>query len=107
MSEQRTTPKGKIDIIRDQWVCVDCLFALANGEYPDDATRAAEIEAGETRELPYRWALDGPHEGESEEADQDPFSWRPCACCGSRLGGSRHRAALILALVEYNRSVKS
>ncbi len=28
----------------------------------------------------------------SEESDID-FSWSPCECCGSTLGGSRHRMA--------------
>lgn len=93
-----------IEIIRDLWVCQDCLFAFANGDYPDDAERAAAIEAGEVRELPMRWALDGPREagtdgpddpGDDEGADQADFSRDECDCCGSRLGGSRHRAALV------------
>lgn len=32
---------------------------------------------------------------EDEGADIQDFSWAPCACCGSVLGGSRHRMALI------------
>lgn len=32
---------------------------------------------------------------EEEGADAIEFSWSACDCCGSGLGGSRHRAALI------------
>lgn len=82
-------------IITDLWVCQDCLFALANGDYPDDPAAAKAITDGETREAPYHWTLDGDRDGEPEGSSTSDFSWRPCACCQSRLGGSRHRAALI------------
>lgn len=32
---------------------------------------------------------------EGPTADTDEFSWRPCDCCGSKLGGSRHRCAIL------------
>lgn len=32
---------------------------------------------------------------EDEGADTQEFSWSECDCCGSTLGGSRHRMALI------------
>lgn len=84
-----------MQIIADSlWVCADCLMYHANGELPDDQTAADAILAGERRETSKgrHWACnDDPETG---EGTQD-FSWRMCDCCGSRLGGSRHRMALL------------
>ena len=87
----------KMEIVTDLWVCADCCMFHANGPDDLDAETVERIVAGCEREAKAggRWALDGPREGEHEEADTNPFSWRPCACCGSKLGGSRHRAAVI------------
>jgi len=116
-----------VDIIRDVWVCSDCIMAIANGEHSSPEHDAA-FAAGCKREAPYVFTPDGPATGrhapeceacdgtgvddgrddgvcrkcegagkvdEHEEADQQPFSWSECDCCGSQLGGSRHRCALI------------
>lgn len=32
------------------------------------------------------------NEHERELADEPSFSWSPCECCGSPLGGDRHKA---------------
>lgn len=84
-----------VEIIRGLWVCVDCLMFHANG--PDDLEPevVGRIVAGCEREAPYHWASDGRGLDEPEGADEQEFSWRPCACCHSSLGGSRHRFALI------------
>lgn len=67
-------------------VCVDCLFFIANGDLPDDEKDAARVVAGVESFAPgYVVAGD----------ETDEFSWRPCECCGSKLGGSRHGAAVL------------
>jgi hypothetical protein len=76
------------------WFCDDCMFVHANGEYPTDSTpeRDAEIDAGFAKFAPHRVAMnDSSETGEG----RDCFSWRACECCGSRLGGSRTRFALL------------
>ena len=68
--------------------CEDCLFYVANGDLPDgnpyfeDAIRAA---IG----VPSGWLCVG-----DSDADEE-FSWAPCECCGSQLGGSRHQLVLL------------
>jgi len=49
------------DVIRDLWVCVDCLMFHANGDLPDDPEAEAAIIAGCEREAPYVWTCDGPN----------------------------------------------
>jgi hypothetical protein len=82
-------------IYSDLWVCQDCIMCIAN----DDTTGIEDDEReAEVRAAVYggdRWVPEGPHEGEEEGADTRDFSWRPCACCGSNLGGSRHRCAVL------------
>lgn len=93
-----TLADGRV-LITDLWICVDCLFALANGDYPDDPERAAAVAAGEQREADAggHWSLDGDRDGEPEGSSDRDFSRSQCACCWSRLGGSRHRAAVFYA----------
>lgn len=66
-------------------VCEDCVFVIANGEYPEDETRTQEIVAGETR-----WHAEGYTLAVGDDYDQ--FSWGRCDVCHTRLGGSRHEA---------------
>ncbi len=84
-----------VRVVDGQWVCVDCLFFIANGDLPDDTEAAARVVTGVEQQAPYVWVCDGPHENEEEGVDTKDFSWTPCYCCGSDLGGSRHRTALI------------
>lgn len=84
-------------IVREAvWVCQDCLFWLANGEMPPEASEEEEarILAGERAETDkgLHWAANW--DSETGEGIQD-FSWRHCECCWSGLGGSRHRMALL------------
>lgn len=76
----------------DVWLCDDCMFAHCNGDSPEDATRDAEVTAGFERIAAEGLDLalnDGP-----DGLGQDDFSWSPCRCCRSRLGGARTRFAL-------------
>jgi hypothetical protein len=64
-------------------VCVDCIIAVANGEYPDDTEHANDIVNAEQG-----WANRGYHLVPGD--DDDTFSWRHCELCQTTLGGSRH-----------------
>lgn len=100
-----------MEIIRDDiQLCTDCLFVAVNGDYSgiDEhygkgehpgrgelregaKERAAEIDAGLARLGPNLV----PHFDSETGEGIDEFSWRPCGCCGSNLGGSRHRFAVL------------
>ena len=81
-------------IIRDDiWVCDDCLFAIENGHTfsIESEERVAEVWKGVRRlgrHLSANW------DSETDEGIRD-FSWSSCDCCGSRLGGERHRYAVL------------
>lgn len=66
-------------------VCVDCLFVIANNDWPEDEARRAEVAEGIARWSEEGWELVC---GDAEN-DHD-FLWARCECCGSTLGGSRH-----------------
>ena len=78
-------------ILDDIWVCDDCLFMAVNGDSPEDEARALACEAG--------LADLGKHvvpDFDSETGDgMLEFSYGGCDCCGCRLGGSRHRFAVL------------
>ena len=89
-----------MQVIRDGiMLCTDCMFVAVNGDasgleyqYGNDTEsrnkRLAEIVAGLDRL--------GPHLVPSWGDDSDGnFSWRPCACCESRLGGDRFEFAIL------------
>jgi hypothetical protein len=100
-----------VKVIRDEiGLCEDCLIVAVNGEYDsidfhygrgeypgrgelrDGAKeRAAEIDAGLARLGPN---LVPDHDSETGRGIEE-FSWRPCGCCGSTLGGSRHMFAVL------------
>lgn len=65
----------------EQLVCVDCLFGITYDDYTaiDDDTRAAEVRAAVSA-----------FGDASPTGNEIDFSWTPCDCCRSRLGGSRH-----------------
>lgn len=82
------------------WACVDCLFAIANGDYPEDPERRAEVEAGLIQNPAiglghlHGEEFCGTDHGDDydsqTECETHDFSWTPCHVCGSHLGGSRH-----------------
>jgi len=67
--------------------CIDCVVYAANGEIPPERPDLlVDIRA--------RLGADMAHlcyDGE----EQIDFSWRPCQCCGSPLGGSRETLAVL------------
>ncbi len=88
-------------IVRDDlWLCEDCLHIAVNGDAsgfdyyykPDEAAaRLAAIEAGLNELGPYLVP-----DFDSDTGDgYEEFAWRACDCCGTRLGGSRHRFAVL------------
>jgi len=68
--------------------CVDCVIYAVYGEIPENRPGIKdEIRAhlgGDTVRLYY-----------GDDDQQDPFSWEPCECCGSPLGGSRHELVIL------------
>lgn len=74
------------------WLCADCMFAEELGELPEDEERAEEVEAG--LERLNREGEICPNFGGEDESGYDEFSWTPCDCCETPLGGSRYRYAL-------------
>ena len=65
-------------------VCADCLLFVANGDLPENEEHAAAVLTGAERH-PHM------HAGTKELG----FSWRPCQCCGSKLGGDRFDAIVL------------
>ncbi len=79
----------------DVWFCVCCTIAHANGGSCDCPDHEAEVTAGFER-LYNDGATVASNSGSDDDEDsgEQEFSWSPCECCLSRLGGSRHRHAL-------------
>lgn len=80
-------------VVRDDlWFCDCCSLAAVNGdscecddEHDDDVVKGLD-------DL-------GPHVVPDFDSNDDEgieeFSWKECDCCGTRLGGSRHRFAVL------------
>ena len=77
----------------DIWLCEECMFFEVNGELPEDGERAQEIEEGFDRLGEVSSNFGSSEDGEDGYCE---FSWAPCDCCGTQLGGSRYRYALWL-----------
>ena len=80
----QTRFKSMFKAVHKMMACTDCLMWVANGDEPEGDTEwnAYKIDAIWP---PKQFDLAC---GDTEN-DHD-FSWSPCECCGSRLGGSRH-----------------
>jgi hypothetical protein len=85
-------------VIRDDlWLCDDCLFYAVNGDTSgiDDPNRERDVIEGVNALGPHLV----PDFDSAEDADEDngirEFSYRPCDACGTRLGGGRHRFAVL------------
>ena len=65
--------------------CTDCLLYVANGDVPYDNSDGWSESA-----IYSRWPTDQFDLACGDNEHNDEFSWQPCECCGSRLGGSRH-----------------
>ena len=74
-------------IATDIWLCEDCTVATVNGDFEgiDSESREKAVIRG-LRSLPNLVPDD-------HEDGRDEFSWSPCGCCKSALGGSRTRFA--------------
>jgi hypothetical protein len=70
--------------------CTDCLMFIANGDEPEDNGNQWSADNIARHWPPYQYNLCC---GDSD--NDDDFSWQPCECCGSRLGGSRHEIVAI------------
>lgn len=93
--------------------CVDCIAYVANGDIPEDRPYLAdEIAANLGDDCAYLVNADGcdqygklrrdlrgrkvtPDHPDYELYREDWFSWNPCECCGSHLGGDRNRLAVL------------
>lgn len=64
-------------------ICMDCLYAAMSDEWPEDERVAQTVRDGFT-EL----ATDG-YDLPVMTAEEGYFSWSPCDCCKSPLGGDR------------------
>lgn len=63
----------------NQWACEDCTMYLANGDIPEERPDLAS-------DIATQW----PNDSDLVISNEiEEFSWRPCDCCGSRLGGPR------------------
>lgn len=74
--------------------CSDCLLYVANGdENPTSDINGWSAETVNERwegySLGVGWKDSADHEGNVN--DDLGFSWRPCDCCGSKLGGDRFK----------------
>lgn len=71
--------------------CCDCIMAIENGDYSGmDLSREAEVRAG-VLALKDR----GYPTSDCAEDCEGRFSWQPCDCCKSPLGGNRHPVAIL------------
>lgn len=77
----------------DTTACVDCYYAAngleIEGEGDVRVTPLSSIDRDEWVES--GWKCDPRTEPES---DHYGFSWSPCECCGSRLGGDRYAVSV-------------
>lgn len=80
-------------IIDDLWLCVDCLMLACNGDASgiESPERVRECELGLEELGPY---LGPDFDSETGEGILE-FSWCGCDACGSKLGGTFHRFAVL------------
>jgi hypothetical protein len=74
----------------DTTACVDCYYAVNGLEIEGDVkvTPLSSIDRGE-------WVESGWHVTPlSRESDHLGFSWAPCDCCSSHLGGDRYAVSV-------------
>lgn len=91
-------------------VCVDCLFILANGDWPEvgENWTQAQQDAATSTLADYEVSLGHLHSGEWSECyhkgepcgddcdcEQNTFSYSPCSVCNSTLAGSRDDVTMV------------
>lgn len=94
-----------VEVIRDGLLfCECCLFAAVNGDACHCGVSAEEEQRGAAaHDLRVTAGLSDlgtighvVPDFDSDTGDGiDEFSWRSCDCCNTRLGGSRHRFAVL------------
>lgn len=78
----------------EAWLCEDCTIAECNGDYSGmDDKRQAEVEAAFESLSKDNIICTANFDSENDSGIEE-FSWRSCDCCGTHLGGSRHRFAM-------------
>lgn len=94
--------------------CVDCIAFDANGDIPEERPDIAteiknHLDLKPNQHLASASGLDSDGEYHRDNAgnpidtdhpdfeswSEDWFSWRPCECCGSPLGGNRNRLSIL------------
>jgi hypothetical protein len=83
-----------MNIIYDNlWLCDDCANVAVNDDYTGIASdeRIEEVDHGLS--LLYQQGYLSADYDEYEGVDE--FTWKPCDCCRTHLGGARHRFALL------------
>jgi hypothetical protein len=75
-------------------VCVDCIQLLANGEINDGEDTAERCAEGQARV----WGDDVMHM--TYGGEELGFSHSSCDGCGSDFGGDRHRAHMMIPVVQ-------
>jgi hypothetical protein len=78
-----------MEILDSLMACDDCLMYVVNDELPADYPGLREDIWAHLDLTPDRYLALGHIDAEEE------FSWRPCECCGSTLGGRRNEIILI------------
>jgi hypothetical protein len=82
-------PEPAADEVIEISACVDCLLFVANGDVPEHDEALPERIRARLGDGASRLVCAG------GDDDGTEFSWSPCECCGSRLGGMRHALAII------------
>jgi len=102
-TEAYQTKQGLMHVYHEQYVCVDCVMFIANGDLPEDGEDATRLlfEFDRYAQENIEWRL-GSCEITWEdgievrvELEEQEFSWSECDCCGSSLGGSRYPAHFV------------
>jgi len=86
MTEEPGTPVGE--------ACVDCAAFLANGTVPADRSELPDSIRKLWNGVQLTTSTRDDHNPENED---QWFSWKPCHCCGSPLGGLRECLLIIRA----------
>lgn len=84
----------------DTTACVDCFMTVALGAPSDDpdyvpaVVPLSSVAPGESVELGWRFPPRELRENPDGECVLG-FSWSPCECCGSTLGGDRFAVSIV------------
>jgi len=79
----------------DTTACVDCFYAVAGVESDSEPVSVplSSVDRGEFVELGWLFAPKELRESPGGELSLG-FSWSPCECCGSTLGGDRFAVSM-------------